>query len=186
VRLRKLQDDLPRQGLDQFTVFNTAYYIVTKNIQEAAADNYFEHPEFIQTLTTHFAEYYFRAIRQTKNNSSKLPAAWARLNAHGSDPAFMALLLGANAHINHDLPNALLDVMPQNQEFLYMADVKKVSKLLMKSGKQIITSFDEPNRFHDALKRHCQFLYYRPIMYTILYWRIRAWRAYGRLKTATT
>ena len=92
--------------------------------------------------------------------------------------------MGANAHINHDLPLALAKLMGTEKTDDLLRDVLKIDKLLMKSGRKIIATFDEPHKFLDFLKRRFQFLYYRPAMYTILYWRIGAWRRYKLIKNS--
>lgn len=99
-----------------------------------------------------------------------------------SVPAFIPLLMGANAHINHDLPLALVKLMGREKTDDLLQDVLKIDTLLMKSGRQIIVTFDEPTKLLDIIKRRLQFLYYRPTMYIILYWRVIAWRNYKAIK----
>lgn len=178
---RALDGRLRRHGLDHYVTFNTAYTIVTNEIMNAAADNYFDDPEFIERFTVCFAHYYFEAINDTLSDASTLPSAWAKMNrtAHlKSVPVFIPLLMGANAHINHDLPLALVKFMDDQKTDNMLKDVRKVDKLLMKSGRQIIDTFDEPIALFDIIKRRFQFLYYLPIMYMILFWRVVAWRNY--------
>jgi hypothetical protein len=183
--LSKLGDILSEQHLPKFIVFNRAYYIVTKRIIDAKEAGYFSNPEFIEKLTVCFAGYYFKAINDSVTSSKDQPTAWAKLDdvKQNRAPVFLLLLMGANAHINHDLPLALLEVMDINQAKILFGDVRKIDKLLMDSGKEIIGTFKESQRFYDFIKRRFQFLYYRPIMYIILYWRIKAWQNYRSIKT---
>src|SRR4029077_15981753 len=99
-----------------------------------------------------------------------------------SAPQFVLLLMGANAHINHDLPLTLHQLVGNQRGNGLLNDVLKIDKLLMKSGKLILAEFEEPNKKINFLKRHLVFLYYRPTMYIILYWRIKAWHNYRRIK----
>jgi hypothetical protein len=187
VQLGELDELLPRHGLTQFAVFNKAYLRVTQNIQSAANHDYFENPHFIERFTINFAHYYFRAINETIASDRKLSFAWCKLNLSAertSAPEFIKLLMGANAHINHDLPLALLDVMTDEQTNDLLKDILKIDKLLMRSGREIIGLFDEPNRWLDFAKRRFILLYYRPTMYMILWWRARAWKNYLAIKSA--
>jgi len=183
--LNKLNTSLPADTLDQFTVFNRAYQIITADIMESAESGYFNSPVFIETFTACFARYYFRAVKATTEKSDDTPEAWAILdNAKQNEntPQFIFLLMGANAHINADLPLALRESMGKKKTEELLGDVLKVDKILMKSGKQLLREFSEQSTFIDAIKRHFIFLYYRPVMYMILLWRIRAWRNYHLIK----
>lgn len=183
--LRRLDDRLPRDGLAQFVVFNKAYFVVTEALMAAARRGYFQNPEFVEGFTVGFAHYYFAALNATVSRDPALPEAWAILNRTASQkgvPNFMLLLMGANAHINHDLPLVLLERIDQAKAEDLLKDILQVDKLLMKSGRKILTTFSEPNRRLAFLKRRFIFLYYRPTMYMILYWRIGTWRSYQRMR----
>ncbi len=115
----------------------------------------------------------------------ELPAAWQMANKaseYKTAPNFIFLLMGANAHINHDLPLALLKIMGGKEPVGLVKDIFKIDRLLMKSGREIAGTFEESNQLLDLLKRHLFFLYYRPVMYMVLYWRIKAWRNYKSIK----
>jgi hypothetical protein len=182
--LERLDKTFNKGQLQQFELFNTAYTIVTVAIQQASQNGYFDNPEFIEEFSVCFAKYYFNAVNDSLSSKSDLPTAWALVSKKSPkySPRFIFLLLGANAHINHDLPLVLLKMMGKEKTDDLLNDVLKIDELLMKNGRQIIAAFNEPNQFLDFLKRHFIFLYYRPIMYLILYWRIRAWHDYRELK----
>jgi hypothetical protein len=181
VELDLLDSKLSQNHLDQFSLFNQAYYVVTNTIKQAAEHDYFNNPEFIEKFSVCFARYYFQAINDTSTVGLDVAPAWAKINKAAefkSVPSFILLLMGANAHINHDLPLALLETMSMQKKDDLLRDVLKIDKLLMKSGREIIGTFDESNRLVNFIKRRFQFLYYRPIMYIILGWRIIAWHNY--------
>lgn len=185
--LKKLNSTIPKSNISQFLVFNKAYYIVTCAINQATEDGYFNNPVFIEKFTVSFAKHYFTAINNTVSDNHKLPIAWSmvnRANKYKSTPNFVFLMMGANAHINHDLPLALLQLMKNENTDDLLSDVLKLDKILIKSGKEIIRSFNEPSNILNFLKRNFIFLYYRPVMYIILYWRIRAWRSYRSIKNS--
>lgn len=184
--LKELETELSTNPLPQFILFNKAYLIVTHAIQEAAGNDYFDKPEFIEKFTSCFAKYYFSAVNQTISKDSKLPFAWDAVTkalSFRTAPRFIYLMMGANAHINHDLPLALNELMNKEKEEGLLKDVLKIDKILMRSGREIIGIFDESSRVLNFLKKHLIFTYYRPAMYTILYWRIRAWRNYRSIKS---
>lgn len=183
--LTKLKLTLSKDRLDQFLLFNDAYLVITTAIKNAADHNYFGNPVFIEKFTVNFAHYYFRAVNETISGSSDLPAAWKTVNEaakNTASPKFIFLLMGANAHINHDLPLALLQTMNKEEADDLIKDILKIDKLLMKSGREIIALFSESNNALDFLKRRFIFIYYRPTMYMILYWRVKAWRNYKSIK----
>ncbi|PIZ62675.1 hypothetical protein COY17_02205 [Candidatus Saccharibacteria bacterium CG_4_10_14_0_2_um_filter_52_9] len=183
--LTALDARLADSGLKQFLIFNKAYFIVTSAIKQSSDTGHFQSPEFVEEFSVRFAQYYFQAINETLVNSPQLPPAWALLNTaceNKGTPQFILLLMGANAHINRDIPRTLVDVMGRRQIDDLLGDVRKVDRILMKSGRQIIDSFEEPGHRLNWLKRHLVFLYYRPTMYMILYWRVRSWHNYKSIK----
>lgn len=183
-KFESLETRLDKADLPQFALFNQAYLIVTQKIAQAAVANYFNNPRFIETFSICFATYYFEAVDNTMANNPNLPTAWQLLQKPGSKtPHFIYLLMGANAHINHDLPLALAQSLhdASNPEDLFK-DVLRIDRLLMKAGREIVATFEEPSPTLNFLKRKVVFLYYRPIMYIILYWRARAWHNYRRLQ----
>jgi hypothetical protein len=147
-------------------------------------DGYSKNPKFIERFIVSFADYYFCVINSA-NSGDELSPPWAKLNDYAkikSAPVFISLMLGANAHINNDLPQVLNKMMQNKNTSNLLGDLVKIDRILIKSGRQIIDLFDEKSKFLNFLKRRLIFTYYRPAMYTILYWRIRAWRNYEMLK----
>ena len=186
--LSKLESRLSSSKLNQFLVFNKAYLLITKSLKQASEKNYFDNPKFVEDFTVCFALYYFQAINDTVIDSKKLPVAWAILNKtakYKSTPNFIYLLMGANAHINNDLPVTMLKMIDKKKADELLKDVLRVDRILMKSGREIIYSFKENRRLLDFLKRNFVFIYYRPVMYMILYWRIKAWSSYMSIKKQT-
>jgi len=187
LELEKLDKVLSRRELYQFQLFNQAYTVVTKNIKKSAKNNYFKNPKFIEKFTVCFSHYYFRAVNETMQKNSNIPPAWKALNVTAKNkhtPQFIYLLMGANAHINNDLPLALNELMGKLKAEDLLKDVLKIDKLLMMSGREIISAFEESNKILDFLKRNSVFLYYRPVMYLVLFWRVKAWRNYRSIKRA--
>jgi len=182
--LKILDTNLQSAHLPQFQLFNSAYLVVTNHIYEAANNNYFNNPKFIEKFTVTFASYYFKAVNDTLKASDDLNISWVKLNQLdlSSAPVFVSLLMGANAHINNDLPRVLLRLMETEDTEDLFSDLRRIDKLLMKSGKEIIELFVEPNKTLNVLKRRFKFVYYRPTMYMLLFWRVIAWRNYRKIK----
>jgi Family of unknown function (DUF5995) len=100
VRMRLISKDLsPRDGVACFT---RLYLAVTEAVDEAKGG--FASPDFLTRLDVCFANLYFRALEDP-------PHAWAPLlearGRTGIAPIQFALA-GMNAHINRDLPIALV------------------------------------------------------------------------------
>jgi hypothetical protein len=99
-RLRALGRRLPRR--DGVACFNRLYLAVTKAVVRAEG---FASPEFLTRLDVRFASLYFEALDDP-------PRAWAPLvearSERGIAPIQFALA-GMNAHINRDLPVALVE-----------------------------------------------------------------------------
>ncbi len=170
--LEKIQRLLVNSELQQVVFFNRAYLIVTKNIQEAIVSGSFSSSTAMDDLVVAFSIPYFEAL----NNFSRhglLPGAWHRLNKgwlHAYHPSFFSLLLGANAHINHDLPKVLQSVLVKPKHF--EEDYFRVGNLLLESSRPILQTYDEQANWMQKIG----LVFRRPIMAMILKWRKNVWQ----------
>jgi hypothetical protein len=100
-RMRAIVDDLsPRDGVGCFT---RLYLAVTVAVNDAKGS--FAAPVFLTQLDVRFAELYFHALVEP-------PPAWAPLLDARARPGVAPIqfaLCGLNAHINRDLPVALVE-----------------------------------------------------------------------------
>lgn len=100
-RMRAIGESVPPR--DGVACFTRLYLAVTEAVAEAETS--FASPEFLMRLDVRFASLYFRALEDP-------PRAWAPLleerGRFGIAPIQFALA-GMNAHINRDLPLALLE-----------------------------------------------------------------------------
>ena len=104
LRMRAIEGSLEPQ--DGVAAFNRLYLAVTEAI--AAEAQSFDAPEFIVRLDVRFACLFFDALR----DPAELPRAWAPLFEARGRAGVVALqfaLAGMNAHINRDLPVALVE-----------------------------------------------------------------------------
>lgn len=108
-RLQALEAELaPDDGLRWF---NRLYTAMTANVIESARRHRFEDPVFVERLDCHFANLYFVALAAHLSDPGTGPDAWEPLfGARGRSDVLPVQLAvaGVNAHINRDLPVALV------------------------------------------------------------------------------
>ncbi len=101
---------------DLRAVFAECYRVMTARLSEGVAAGDFADGEWVARLRDRFADYYFEALDAygPPPGATPCPQTWrvafdacARPGCHPLE----ALLLGINAHINHDLALALADVL---------------------------------------------------------------------------
>jgi hypothetical protein len=173
--LEHLNNRLTGSELHELAVFNKAYLVVTQNVQAAARHRAFEKPDIIEKLDIAFAHFYFDALNQF-NKTGDLPGIWGKNTQrvrHTKHPAFIALLMGANAHINHDLALALLNTKVSPADL--HEDFARVNNVLLRCSYDILATFDEPDQKLNFIKRRLQLVYLKPVMFVVLRWRKRAW-----------
>src|SRR4051812_40952674 len=98
---------------DGIAWFNRLYLRVTEAVQEALPRALFVDAAFMARLDVVFAGLYFEALRAYVSDEKSVPRAWAPLFAcrkrkHVAPLQFA--FAGMNAHINHDLPLAVVAV----------------------------------------------------------------------------
>jgi hypothetical protein len=105
--MTRIDGSLDRE--DGVAWFNRVYLNVTREIR-GELDETFEDVEFIDALDVYFANFYFDAFARVERGE-ECPAPWAPLFEHRHRPHTSRLqfaLAGMNAHINHDLPFAVV------------------------------------------------------------------------------
>jgi hypothetical protein len=112
-QMRRIETLLPVDHGAQH--FNRMYLRVTDAVREAGGTTLWEHEEFIPRLDVMFANLYFQAVEQFLGGE-RVDPAWRPLfeQRHGGQPApIQFALAGMNAHINHDLPVAVITTCKQ-------------------------------------------------------------------------
>jgi hypothetical protein len=108
-RLQSIQAPLARA--DGVGCFTRLYLDVTHAVQSQLATTTFADPSFLARLDVVFAGLYLDAFDAHARNPRRVPRAWAplfdRRDRRGIAPLQFALA-GMNAHINRDLPLALV------------------------------------------------------------------------------
>jgi hypothetical protein len=112
-RLLRLPRDRSAQRL-----FLQTYRRTTLAVGKAVDDAQFEDPEWVERWDVAFADLYLAALDLDLAGSPEVPRPWRlAFDAPASLAPLRHVLLGINAHINYDLPQALLAVI-DDDEFL--------------------------------------------------------------------
>lgn len=145
-RMQAIDAALPRK--DGVAIFNRLYLQVTRSVDAANTGTVFEVPPFMERLDVVFAGLYFDA-EDTISSGMKCPAAWRPLvevRSEQREPVQFALA-GMAAHINHDLPLAVvttcqeLGVAPDDDSAIHR-DFQRVNTLLATVEQQVAGWFD--------------------------------------------
>jgi len=112
-RMTALAEELRRDG-DGRLAFHATYLRTTQAVAEALRDGAFADPEWVDRWDVAFAQLYLDALDSARRGDP-VPEPWAvafgAAAAQPGLPAVRHVLLGMNAHINYDLPQALLAVI---------------------------------------------------------------------------
>ena len=115
-RLAALQRALP--AVDGLAYFNQMYHLVTDAVDQDISAQAFGDAAWITALDVTFGNLYLDAVRASLTNPATVPRAWAALFERRDDTTLAPLqfaLAGMNAHINRDLPVAIVSTCVQLQ-----------------------------------------------------------------------
>lgn len=152
--------DAATPASDGLACFNRMYLAVTRTVDSDLGQGFFADPGFMTTLDVVFANLYFAAV-DAANESTTVPLAWRPLLEQRADQAIEPIqfaLAGMNAHINHDLPVAVVtacaDASTAPTAGSHFADFQKVDQLLDAAEQSIRQSFE--SRPELAVDHHLQ------------------------------
>ena len=145
---------------DGLACFNRMYLAVTEAVNADIDEGFYADPEFMTTLDVTFANLYFAAA-DAASDPATVPLAWRplieRRDAPGIEPIQFALA-GMNAHINHDLPQAVVTTCEElgtaPDAGTHFTDFQKVDQLLDAAEQAIRQSFETSPEL--AVDRHLQ------------------------------
>ena len=143
---------------DGLACFNRMYLDVTRQVNSQLGQGFFADPAFMTHLDVAFANLYFAAAGAA-GTPAAVPLAWRPLveqrAAAGIEPVQFALA-GMNAHINHDLPVAMVStctaLATSPQAGSHLADYQKVDQLLDAAEQSVRQSFESAAEL--AVDRH--------------------------------
>jgi hypothetical protein len=99
---------------DRRGVFTSAYLSMTKEIEGSVGEHQYKDGEWVSRYAVSFANLYRSAfVSFEEGDLDAVPKPWRmsfEASSAGRGLLLQDLLLGINAHINHDLPIALVDV----------------------------------------------------------------------------
>jgi hypothetical protein len=101
---------------DRRAIFLRCYALTTDNVLAGIERGRVHDPIWTSRLLEHFADYYFASVLPGVDGAARVPEAWLaahRLARDVDTAACEALLLGVNAHINNDLPQATSDLLAE-------------------------------------------------------------------------
>jgi hypothetical protein len=134
---------------DGLACFNRVYLDVTQQVQARITQGFFANPAFLTQLDVVFANLYLDAVNSVVEQPNSPPAAWAPLlETRGNSQIFpiQFALAGMNAHINHDLPLALVHTCSQlntaPDQGTVHDDYQKVDALLDAIEESVRQSFE--------------------------------------------
>jgi hypothetical protein len=147
-RMEAIDAALP--AADGLACFNRIYLDVTRRVNSQLGQGFFADPEFMTQLDVTFANLYFGAADAAADPAAAVPSAWRplvdRRATAGIEPVQFALA-GLNAHINHDLPLAVVSTCTARATAPdagpHFADYQKVDQLLDAAEQSIRQSFED-------------------------------------------
>lgn len=160
--------DASAPASDGVACFNRMYLEVTQQVDKDLGQQFFADPAFMTRFDVAFANLYFDAVNAAAGQSagpaagpSTVPLAWRplfeRRGETGIEPIQFALA-GMNAHINHDLPMAIVatcaDLATTPTAGTHLADYQKVDGLLDAAEQSVRQSFESSAEL--AVDRHLQ------------------------------
>jgi Family of unknown function (DUF5995) len=144
--LRGLADASPTDGVSAFA---RLYLAVTEGVQASLAGATFQDPAFLAQLDVVFASLFFGALDAYARDPSSAPRAYVPLFEARSNRRIAPLqfaLAGINAHINRDLPVALVATCAERCIELRVdspehADFEAVNALIAKTLDRVKAQF---------------------------------------------
>jgi Family of unknown function (DUF5995) len=156
-RMNAIDAVLP--AADGIACFNRMYLDVTTQVDAQVEQGLFGDPGFVAHLDVVFANLYFSAVDSLTTSPEAPPVAWKPLLMSRSTPGIEPIqfaLAGMNAHINHDLPLAVVtactDLSTAPGDGSHHADYQRVDGLLDASEQAIRQAFETPEEL--ATDRH--------------------------------
>ena len=146
-RMRAVEEALPER--DGVRAFTRLYRAVTEAVEETVRPGTFADARFTRWLDVVFANIYFRALRAHVLGPKQPPRAWAPLFEARSGRRVAPIqfaLAGMNAHINRDLPLALVETCRARRVTPFRncpqhADFRAIDPLLAETEERVRKDF---------------------------------------------
>jgi len=147
--LRNLDRELSSN--DGLKWFNLLYLRVTEGVRNQSATIRWENSKWLERLDVIFAKLYFAAIANWQNSRSNVTRSWSPLFEARDQQGILRVqfaFAGINAHINHDLPIALVQTGKElrislrrgTREFRDFEKVNSILEVAQENAKQYIAT----------------------------------------------
>jgi hypothetical protein len=127
--------------------FPAMYARITSEVETAAAAGRFADPQRMEAFARAFAQWY----PGMRHDDARVAGCWQAASDVASDGRLMIvqhLLLGINAHVNHDLPQVVVALAPRGTELAGMrADFDAVNDILAESLPMVLRSLGTVSRW---------------------------------------
>ena len=169
---------------DHRVVFNDIYIVTTRALTARLDRGDYEDVEWSEAFLVAFANFYRMALLNWESgNIDHVPAAWQIAFQRPAGSVLQDLLLGMNAHINHDLPRTVavmgtgLDVERAHRDYLRVNET--LAAVMDEMQRLLAAKYDPLLGILDEL-----FQGWDEFFFTLLFidWRGEAWRAGNVLK----
>ena len=138
---------IARSSADAAGYFPALYARVTSRIAASVADGEFEDGERMDVFATTFADYFIRAFR----GEIPRPRCWQASWDVATDDNLLIvqhLLLGINAHVNHDLPQAVVEVVGHTGDLAGARhDFNAINAVLATTSVGVLRDLDRVSRW---------------------------------------
>jgi hypothetical protein len=133
--------------------FPAMYSRVTERIAASIEDGAFEDGPRLDRFATRFASHYLAAV----HDHGRGPQCWQASWNVAADPRLLIvqhLLLGINAHVNYDLPRAVVEVADERGDLLSIRhDFDVVNDVLAATYVDIVKDLDRVSRWVNSASR---------------------------------
>jgi hypothetical protein len=127
--------------------FPAMYARITKSVETAAADGRFADGPRMEAFARAFAGWY----PPLHHDASPVPGSWQAAFDVAGDPRLMIvqhLLLGINAHVNHDLPQVVVELAGRGSDLSELrGDFDAVNQILAESLPMVLRSLGTVSRW---------------------------------------
>jgi len=137
---------------DGVSIFNDLYTVITDRVYQGTQTGFFGDPTYITALDVAFANRYLDALRD-HDAGKHTPDPWGALIQKRADGAVQSVQFaaaGVSAHINYDLPHAVLEVWggpsgPGPDNTIQHDTYQKVDKIFSEEMEKLRHQFENTN-----------------------------------------
>ena len=143
-QMHRIEKALP--ATDGVACFNRVYLQVTETVRTQLHDGAFNNAGWVGRLTVRFADLYLTPLKHWPAQRDLTPRCWRQLLEVRASPDVLPIqfaLAGMNAHINHDLPLAVVATCQEQRTPLSEVkdDYDRINDVLGSVSQQIRHSF---------------------------------------------